>query len=991
MVRSWTWIGSTGSLLLSLGPHHTGAITVELSEVLAPSAITVDAEWQGSSSFSGTDPISHDCPLSGRCIGQLTRDGSLELDSRYDCTRLLESASCGVRYGLIDSAQWEDLTTISSVRIALHPDSVQSLQVGIGQNDLEAWEADPDLTAAGEMQEIPAVEGLTGSDLYVYGDMEIGESLRILEVEIYVTVDEVEATGVSASTRASVTATASADSSSAMNTLDGDVSAASSWTCSAGDEVCEITFDLQAVESLEQLRIAFSDETDAVGGEFSVMAAGESGVFSAVRTGLEADPAGRPLGTDGLQTFGGVRAMARYVKLGVTVPTSGGTIAISEVELRVGEDVPARPVAEKAWLKTTGPLPRAVNTGGSRDPSFDIRLPEDGGCDPPIHFDGCHVFYIKDENMDSRWTCGPLVAGSDRDSWDCDLEFSLNYFRYIRQIQIAFYTGDGEHNEFSIEAYTATGEWVTVVPSAISSEDDSDYQTFDVAVHTNTIRLLPKFGQITDFIGIKELVFLEKRKNDFIEGTIPVFSTRIRSTSDDDEDDGADVDIPTRFEFDLQIEGNYIDMDVPPSTVTALRMRFPADRSFVFMVEYDDVIEEFTSAGGPKTWETFTLATPAEVEFGLEVVAVTGPTFNHIPDYPALRVVDLQVVGELRKEPGYIDVVTTTIETWGVVPDVIGEGVSEQKNVMKAMCEAKGSTFDGVDCVGELNDSEVTIKLHFGDYYIDGPIFLKSGVFIDGDWKDEYPTFCWLVLYDGDSNTVTGEDAMVVVDGATGAELYGLAFVRKEDPTGDIVPGTVGNTNLAVRNSQDIQFSEMGLFSGRNGGATFTDSRNMSAFIFYNGDELETGNYMELTRVDDVHFRALPNMSGVLFDTCNDIVFEGVDEFAIPLAYFSPPVAGSDQTANVVVTGDSSGIVFQNFIVAAGAEPRILVESTEPLTLDNVIRYADAEIGDCIVEVPEGTDEDFVVQVRTNPFSDTSSIDTINQLLAKSGTCWVLE
>lgn len=35
-------------------------------------------------------------------------------------------------------------------------------------------------------------------------------------------------------------------------------------------------------------------------------------------------------------------------------------------------------------------------------------------------------------------------------------------------------------------------------------------------------------------------------------------------------------------------------------------------------------------------------------------------------------------------------------------------------------------------------------------------------------------------------------------------QLYGLAFVRKEDPTGDIVPGTVGNTNLAVRNSQVI-------------------------------------------------------------------------------------------------------------------------------------------------------------------------------------------
>ncbi|CAN0039246.1 unnamed protein product, partial [Ectocarpus fasciculatus] len=90
------------------------------------------------------------------------------------------------------------------------------------------------------------------------------------------------------------------------------------------------------------------------------------------------------------------------------------------------------------------------------------------------------------------------------------------------------------------------------------------------------------FGQITDFIGIKELVFLEQRKNDFIEGTIPVFSTRARSSSDDDEEDGADVDIPTRFEFDLSTAGDYMQLNVPQSTVSALRMRFPADRSFVF-------------------------------------------------------------------------------------------------------------------------------------------------------------------------------------------------------------------------------------------------------------------------------------------------------------------------------------------------------------------------------------------------------------------------
>ena len=34
-------------------------------------------------------------------------------------------------------------------------------------------------------------------------------------------------------------------------------------------------------------------------------------------------------------------------------------------------------------------------------------------------------------------------------------------------------------------------------------------------------------------------------------------------------------------------------------------------------------------------------------------------------------------------------------------------------------------------------------------------------------------------------------------------------------------------------------------------------------------------------------------------------------------------------------------------------EPRILMESTEPLVLDGIPEYEDAESGDCIVQVPE--------------------------------------
>lgn len=59
-------------------------------------------------------------------------------------------------------------------------------------------------------------------------------------------------------------------------------------------------------------------------------------------------------------------------------------------------------------------------------------------------------------------------------------------------------------------------------------------------------------------------------------------------------------------------------------------------------------------------------------------------------------------------------------------------------------------------------------------------------------------------------------------------------------------------------------------------------------------------------------------MAGLLIDTCNDVIFEGYDEFEVPDPSFDAP-SGGDQEANVVITGDSSGVVFMNFEVGPGA------------------------------------------------------------------------
>lgn len=59
-------------------------------------------------------------------------------------------------------------------------------------------------------------------------------------------------------------------------------------------------------------------------------------------------------------------------------------------------------------------------------------------------------------------------------------------------------------------------------------------------------------------------------------------------------------------------------------------------------------------------------------------------------------------------------------------------------------------------------------------------------------------------------------------------------------------------------------------------------------------------------------------MVGLLMDTCKNITWEGWDQFEVPSPSLSRPTGG-DQAASVVITGDSSDIVFQNCYVGPSA------------------------------------------------------------------------
>lgn len=95
----------------------------------------------------------------------------------------------------------------------------------------------------------------------------------------------------------------------------------------------------------------------------------------------------------------------------------------------------------------------------------------------------------------------------------------------------------------------------------------------------------------------------------------------------------------------------------------------------------------------------------------------------------------------------------------------------------------------------------VKINVYFGDVFFDGPVFIKSGVTLSGKYSDDLG-WTSFILYEGPNNGNTDEDALIVIDGVTGAQVDHIYFQQKSMPAGDVVPGTLGNICMDVRNSK---------------------------------------------------------------------------------------------------------------------------------------------------------------------------------------------
>lgn len=75
------------------------------------------------------------------------------------------------------------------------------------------------------------------------------------------------------------------------------------------------------------------EDSTTAGAKFNVYTAGADGIFSSVLAGVTAGV--RDSSLEGLQTFGALRKLARYVKI-EGVPGGGGMFSISEVRAMNG-------------------------------------------------------------------------------------------------------------------------------------------------------------------------------------------------------------------------------------------------------------------------------------------------------------------------------------------------------------------------------------------------------------------------------------------------------------------------------------------------------------------------------------------------------------------------------------------------------------------------------------------------------------------------------
>ncbi|CAM9345645.1 unnamed protein product [Scytosiphon promiscuus] len=764
------------------------------------------------------------------CTADNTRDGDMDGASRWSCAPQLGGA-CSIVYDF--GAEYD----LSRLRLAMYKGTERQVTAEISVDGvlITTW------TSSGSTDGFEDIDmsGISGQEIEITGVLDDSEWLSIIETRMFAAVHtrlrwplptpSLDAWTLAAldyeryredcfvrreqlkrqqqrggkfiaGTVSTVTATAALYDTSLADdngcdpsgctadlTRDGDLSTTSRWSCSPQlGGACTISYDLGGVFDISELNLAMYK-----GSERQVTA--EVYVDEVLITTWTSSGT-----TDDFESIDLSGSSGQLI--GVTgVLADSEWLSIVETEIMVLTDDVITPTPTPP-----GPTPAPVTPTGDLQPVGLLPLATTGGTE-------LLRYYAKDGDTSTSWTCSGDPREDDESSYDCNLYFNMVYYRHIKQVKIALPDGADR----TVGMRIATTYYDDDMEVFVTSSGTTDgFETYDFDYFTDRISIAGVFTSTGETISISEVEFVEEVQ----EGEVPVadFNTPY------DNGDGLWIG-PTTDAFEWSSESDEaidrtLSFDLAYyAIVDTVELQFPTGETYNFELwlygddgepGYTLTVRTELSSMDAEGWQSFDIsASQDEVAYLTQIAIVMKGTGSGAPGF---KLSNARFLGTTIDNPtDTLYVGSTYIDSWegDMYPDFVAEGTGDQQAIMAAICAVKKASFDGVDCIGGDDAATGTVSLPMGEWHVNGNIFMKSGVLLNGRYSIDDSPYTTDIQLEEDAAGNTDIGAIVVMDGISDARIDDLWIRGLYDPdTSNDIPAVsgLGSTGLSIVGSTNI-------------------------------------------------------------------------------------------------------------------------------------------------------------------------------------------
>ncbi|CAM9648998.1 unnamed protein product [Ascophyllum nodosum] len=587
-----------------------------------------------------------------------------------------------------------------------------------------------------------------------------------------------------------------------------------------------------------------------------------------------------------------------------------------------------------------------------------------------------NAFYVKDGDFSTAWTCAADGADTD-DNYQCLLYFDLFSYRHVKKVKIALTNGAEGAVDLRIGGRFNSNLFEKFVTSSGTTDD---FETYNYDYFTNLVSIAGVFTSPGGSISISEVEIVEEVQPS--EVSVGDFATPYNNGNglwNEVTTDSFEWTSDTEEAWDRKLTFSLSTY----STLNAVELQFATGETYIFdLWLYDDRVSKFnldpTSSVDPHTsienlesadaegWQSFDVSQYLNADQYVTVISlVMRGTGSGAPGFYLL---DARFIGVAEKNPtNQFYVVSTFIEPWdnALYPDFVAERSGDQAAIMEAICAAKKASFDGVDCVGEDTAATGTVTLPLGDFLVDGNIYIKSGVSLEGRFSDDDSPFSTNIQLDDSAAGNTAVDAIIVIDGIADAKVEDLWIRGLYDPeTSNSSPAVdgLGSTCISITGSQNITCEDLEIRFCDGDAMVVRDSKivNIDAgrfddefFPWTIGRSRGTGLVVDTCDAVWVRRHAMwdNGVAGIRILGSNNFTFEATfnNEYSSEGEGY---VGSTDGQQPIEVILESSSLVtFHNMSVRSTNDPVMTVSTDSSSVVFDSCGFSRVDSGTCVIEM----------------------------------------